>query len=67
MRPSVEYRNWLRDGNRLFDTDPSPWLPGEPVSNRTMDDLEAGAELLGLDWRRARPPDYAPRLPRRDG
>ena len=48
---SKEYRTWLRMGVRLFDTNPSVLIPGENRSWMHMDDLEAGAELLGIDWR----------------
>jgi hypothetical protein len=61
--PSVEYREWLRNGVRIFDTEPSLWLAEDRVSDLTMDDLEAAAELLGLNWRKGRPPGYEPSRP----
>jgi len=61
MKPSVEYRDRLRDGCRMFDTAEGLLLPGEMWNNQTMDALEAAAELLGLDWRAVRTRGYAPR------
>jgi hypothetical protein len=61
MRPSVWYRDWLRTGIRLFDTQEGVLLLGERINDLTMDALEAAAELLGLDWRAMRPREYAPR------
>jgi hypothetical protein len=48
---SKEYRTWLRAGIRIFDFNPSILLPGESRSWMRMEDLEAAADLLGLNWR----------------
>lgn len=48
------YRDWLRVGIRLFDTDPSVRLEGELISYMHMADLEAAADLLQLDHARGR-------------
>jgi len=53
---SIQYRDWLRKGIRLFDTQPSKVLaPGERISYMRMDDLEAAFELIVGDWRPVAP------------
>jgi hypothetical protein len=63
MQPSVWYRNWLRHGIRIFDTEDGILLPGERINTLSMEALEAAAELLGLNWRKGRPPGYEPSRP----
>lgn len=52
---SQEYRQWLRAGVRLFDLPDSVLRSEDRVSYLSMDDLEAAAELCGLDWRLVAP------------
>lgn len=63
-QPSIVYRNLLRGLVRMFD--PGLLLPGERISNLTMDDLEALATLIDEwlrcpgAWKKLRPPGYEP-------
>jgi hypothetical protein len=47
---SQVYKENMRYGVRVFDLIPSVLLPAERISDMTLSNLEAAAELQGWDW-----------------